>query len=41
MIRPSVKFLDALKDIAWHQTTGKWEHSRAYYEGDGSETLNI
>ena len=32
---------DTLDEIAWHQTTGKWEHSRAYYEGDGSETLNL
>ena len=32
---------DALTDIAWHQATGKWEHSREYYEGDGSESLNL
>ena len=32
---------DTLDEIAWHQTTDKWEHSRAYYEGDGSETLNL
>ena len=32
---------DALDDIAWHQMNDKWEHSRAYYEGDGSETLNL
>ena len=31
----------ALIDIAWHQKTGKWDHSRAYYEGDGSELLNL
>lgn len=31
----------ALTDIAWHQATGKWEHSREYYEGDGSESLNL
>ena len=31
----------ALEHIAWHQSTGKWEHSREYYEGDGSETLNL
>ena len=29
----------ALERIAWHQSTGKWEHSREYYEGDGSESL--
>ena len=32
---------DALNDIRWHQKQDKWEHSRAYYEGDGSETLNL
>ena len=31
----------ALCDICWHQQNNKWEHSRAYYEGDGSETLNL
>lgn len=31
----------ALADIAWHQKNNKWEHSRAYYEGDGSETLKL
>ena len=32
---------DVLDEIAWHQSTGKWDHSRAYYEGDGSESLNL
>ena len=32
---------NALIEIAWHQKNNKWEHSRAYYEGDGSETLNL
>ena len=32
---------DALMDIAWHQANNKWEHSRSYYEGDGSESLNL
>ena len=32
---------DTLDEIAWHQSTGKWDHSREYYEGDGSETLNL
>ena len=32
---------DALDAIAWHQLNNKWEHSREYYEGDGSETLNL
>lgn len=41
MVRPSVKIMNALRDIAWHQNTGKWDHSRSYYEGDGSESLNL
>jgi len=41
MVRPSVKIMNALRDIAWHQSTGKWDHSREYYEGDGSESLNL
>lgn len=32
---------DALDEIAWHQATDKWDHSRSYYEGDGSESLNL
>ena len=32
---------DALMEIAWHQANDKWDHSREYYEGDGSETLNL
>ena len=32
---------NAITDIGWHQMNDKWEHSRAYYEGDGSETLNL
>lgn len=31
----------ALFEIAWHQANNKWDHSREYYEGDGSETLNL
>jgi hypothetical protein len=41
MVRPSVKIMNALRDIAWHQANNKWEHSREYYEGDGSELLNL
>ena len=33
--------LTALDRIAWHQANNKWEHSREYYEGDGSESLNL
>lgn len=32
---------DALFEIAWHQKTGKWDHSREYYEGNGEESLNL
>ena len=32
---------DALTNIAWHRANDKWEHSREYYEGDGSETLDL
>ena len=32
---------NALKEIIWHQSNNLWEHSREYYEGDGSETLNL
>ena len=31
----------ALCDICWHQQNNEWEHSREYYEGDGSESLNL
>jgi hypothetical protein len=31
----------ALRDICWHQYNNKWDHSREYYEGDGSEILNL
>jgi hypothetical protein len=31
----------ALEHIAWHQSTDKWDHSREYYEGNGSELLNL
>ena len=33
--------LNAIKEIMWHQETGKWEHSREYYEGEGFESLNL
>lgn len=32
---------DAMSDILWHISTDNWDHSRKYYEGDGSETLNL
>ena len=33
--------LDALTAISWHQQNNKWDHSREYYEGDGSEILKL
>ena len=33
--------MNAMKEIMWHQDTGKWDHSREYYEGDGCETLDL
>ena len=33
--------MNAMKAIMWHQMNNKWEHSREYYEGDGSESLNL
>ena len=33
------KILYALTEIAWHISNNLWEHTREYYEGDGSEKL--
>lgn len=41
LVSTTAKIEEALFDIAWHQINNKWDHSRAYYEGDGSETLNL
>lgn len=35
------KVRDAIRDIVWHKCNDLWEHSRAYYEGNGIETLNL
>lgn len=32
---------NTLDEIRWHQTTGNWEHHKEYYDGDGSEILNL
>ena len=32
---------NTLTEIAWHQSNNLWDHSREYYEGDGSESLNL
>lgn len=34
------KLLRSLENIKWHFENDKWEHHRAYYEGDGAETLH-
>ena len=41
LVSTTAKIEEALFDIAWHQVNNKWEHSREYYEGDGSESLNL
>ena len=35
------KVRNAIRDIVWHKDNDLWEHSRAYYEGNGVETLNL
>lgn len=35
------KVRNAIRDIIWHKDNDLWEHSRAYYEGNGVETLNL
>ena len=33
------KIIHVLTEIAWHISNNLWEHTREYYEGDGSEKL--
>lgn len=33
--------LNVLQHIRWHEETGNWDHHKEYYDGDGSETLNL
>lgn len=33
--------IEALYEIRWHQETGKWDHYKAYYDGDGAEKLSL
>jgi hypothetical protein len=35
------KVFRAIRDIVWHKRNNLWDHSRAYYEGDGIEILNL
>lgn len=32
---------DFMSEYLWHLGTGNWDHSRDYYVGDGSETLDL
>ena len=42
VFNPNVdKVRNAIQDIVWHQSNGLWEHSRAYYEGNGIEILKL
>ena len=35
-----LKVIDnAIKRIAWHKNNNLWEHTKEYYEGNGSEVL--
>jgi hypothetical protein len=31
---------ELMKEISWHWFSNQWDHSRTYYEGDGTENLN-
>lgn len=33
--------LNVLQCIHWHEETGNWDHHKEYYDGDGSETLEL
>ena len=35
------KVRNAIQDIVWHNDADLWEHTRAYYEGNGVEKLNL
>jgi hypothetical protein len=35
----TLEIVELMKDISWHVHTDFWEHTREYYEGDGSENL--
>lgn len=39
--RSDEKIRNAIRDIMWHKRHNLWEHSRAYYESDGIETLEL
>lgn len=36
-----VRIKNTMQELSWHYKTNKWDHHRAYYEGDGSETLEL
>jgi len=39
LLRQTVVLNDLLSQISWHWFTNKWDYSRVYYEGDGTENL--
>lgn len=41
MSRSSIVIDDAMTKIAWHIDENLWEHGYEYYNGDGSETLDL
>lgn len=41
VIGSAVKILYAIDEIKWHAEHNLWDYRRAYYEGDGSETLSL
>lgn len=41
VIPKSVQILYAVDEIKWHIEKDLWEYTRAYYEGDGAEQLNL
>lgn len=32
---------NTIKELSWHDSKGKWQYKREYYEGDGIEQLDI
>lgn len=41
VIMSAVKIMYAIDEIKWHTENNLWEHSRAYYEGDGAEKIQL
>lgn len=41
VIPQALKILDTIDRIAWHVFHDKWDHTKEYYEGDGTEVLSL